>query len=272
MARPLRLAVPGGIFHVLARGNAHQAIFIDDEDRRAFIDSAIQVRSRYGWRFLTYCLMSNHYHLVVVTPQPTLSRGMRHLNGVHAQRFNRRHGRVGHVFAGRFKAVLVQADDHLLELARYVALNPVRAQLCARPERWRWSAHLALIGAADDRLIEPRELLSYFGRGIDEARRGYASFVSTLHDPPAECRRAVLGTPQFAAANLPSADCPEIPRKQFLTSEEPLEELLSDGGSGEAIANAYRDHGYQLREIAEHLGCHYATVSRRLRRHEETGH
>jgi putative transposase len=124
MPRPLRVLVPGGTYHLLSRGNARQPIFRDDEDRLAFIRTTLQVRSRFGWRVLTYCLMGNHYHLVVRTPAPTLSRAVRQLNGVHAQRFNRRHGRVGHVFGGRFKAILVETDRHLLELARYVALTP----------------------------------------------------------------------------------------------------------------------------------------------------
>ena len=106
--------------------------------------------------------MGNHYHLVVRTTSPTFPRGMRHLNGVYAQRFHRRHETCGHLFQGRFGSRLVVADSHLLEVARYVALNPVRAGYCANPEEWRWSAHRTLIGVSSSRLIKPQELWARF--------------------------------------------------------------------------------------------------------------
>ena len=147
MARPLRLEFPGAIYHVTARGNARNEIFIDDEDRRLFLDCLGEVVARFGWRCHAYCLMDNHYHLLIETPEGNLSRGMRQLNGVYTQRFNRRHGRVGHVFQGRFKAIVVDRDGYLLELCRYVVLNSMRAgvikKLSATPgavtrQRWAW--------------------------------------------------------------------------------------------------------------------------------------
>src|SRR3972149_1510166 len=117
-----------------ARGNERRSIFRDDADRLAFLDVLARVLDRFGWLCLAYCLMGNHYHLLVETPRPNLARGMRQLNGVYAQRFNRRHNRVGHLTQGRYGAVLVEGDEHLLTVASYLVRNPVRAKLCAHAE------------------------------------------------------------------------------------------------------------------------------------------
>ena len=117
----------GALYHVMARGNARADIFLDDEDRQAFVENLDRVCRRFDWRVWAWCQMTNHYHLLVETLRPTLSKGMREINGVYTQGFNYRHGRVGHVLQGRYKAVLVQKDTHLLELSRYVVLNPMQA-------------------------------------------------------------------------------------------------------------------------------------------------
>lgn len=127
MARPLRLEFPGAIYHVTARGNARNAIFLDDEDRALFLGGLGEVVTRFGWLCHAYCLMDNHYHLLIETPEGNLSLGMRQLNGIYTQRFNQRHGCVGHVFQGRFKAIVVDRDSYLLELCQYAVLNPIRA-------------------------------------------------------------------------------------------------------------------------------------------------
>lgn len=270
MARPLRIPVAGGIYHLLARGNDRGQIFADDADRSEFLAIAAEVLGRFGWRCLTYCLMGNHYHLVALTPEENLSRGMRQLNGVYAQRYNRRHRRGGHLFGGRFHAVLVERDTHLLELARYVALNPVRAGLCARPEGWPWSAHRTLIGTAPNGIVDPGELLRLFGGPLDQARRRYRAFVAAgceaSYAPESE---VIAGSDEYLAAHLPSMrPSPEIPQRHCRVPRPPLAEILRGDDAEQAIATAYRDHGYLLREIAEALGCHYSTVSRRLRAFE----
>lgn len=124
MARPLRLEFPGAIYHVTARGNARAAIFLDDHDRELFLDLLARVVKRYEWICHAYCLMGNHHHLLIETPRPSLAAGMRQLNGVYAQRFNHRHGRVGHVFGERFKSVLVERDTHLVTAAAYIRQQP----------------------------------------------------------------------------------------------------------------------------------------------------
>ena len=138
MTRPLRLAYPGALYHVTTRGNARQAIYTDDQDHSTFLAVLAAVVMRSQWLCHAYCLMDNHYHLLIETPQGNLSAGMRQLNGVYTQRFNRRHTRVGHVFQGRFKAILVERENYLLELCRYVVLNPVRAGLISEWKQYPW--------------------------------------------------------------------------------------------------------------------------------------
>jgi REP element-mobilizing transposase RayT len=146
MARPLRIEYPGAVYHVTSRGNARQDIAADDRDRSQFLATLAHVVDRYGWLCHAYCLMGNHYHLLLETPQPNLSLGMRQLNGRYTQTYNQRHGRVGHLFQGRFAAILVEKETHLLELCRYVVLNPVRAKLVPHPRLWMWSSYRATAG------------------------------------------------------------------------------------------------------------------------------
>jgi len=148
MARPLRIEFPGALYHITSRGNARQRVFRDDEDRETFLATLAWVVARFRWRCHAYCLMDNHIHLLIDTPQPNLSRGMRQLNGVYTQRFHRRHRRVGHLFQGRFQAILVEKEGYLLELARYIVLNPVRAKIVKTPERYPWSSYRPMLGVA----------------------------------------------------------------------------------------------------------------------------
>ena len=140
MPRPPRIEVPGGLHHITVRGNRRQAIFGDDVDRRRFLDLFDRTLRRHGWRERLYCLMSNHFHLLIETPHPTLSKGMHYLNSVYAGRFNERHCLDGHLFESRFGSVLVETEEHLEETFRYIAFNPVRAGLCEHPAEWPWSS------------------------------------------------------------------------------------------------------------------------------------
>ena len=148
MARPLRIEFPGATYHVTARGDRRESIFVDDADRASLLDVLSRGLERFDAAALAYCLMGNHYHLVVQTRRANLSRLMRHVNGVYTQRFNRRHDKVGHLFQGRFKAILVDSDAYLLTLCRYVELNPVRAGWVDTPLAWAWSSCRAHVGAA----------------------------------------------------------------------------------------------------------------------------
>jgi putative transposase len=146
MARPLRLEFPGAIYHVTSRGNALLPIFEVKQDRQSFLALLQEVVKRFNWLCHAYCLMDNHYHVLVGTVDGNLSMGMRHLNGVYTQRFNRHHNRVGHVFQGRYKSILVDRDSYLLELCRYVVLNPVRAKMVREPGKYPWSSYRPTAG------------------------------------------------------------------------------------------------------------------------------
>jgi putative transposase len=146
MSRPLRIEFPGACYHVTARGDRREAIYEDDEDRIAFLAVFADVVEAFDWRCHAYCLMTDHYHLFVQTAQGNLSKGMRQLNGVYTQWSNRRHRRGGHLFQGRYKGILVDADAYLLGLSRHIVLNPVAAGLVADPANWRWSSYRATAG------------------------------------------------------------------------------------------------------------------------------
>jgi putative transposase len=183
VARPPRLQIPGGIYHVTARGNRRQPIFLDEADYRRFLQILAVVVARLGWRCHAYCLMPNHYHLLIETPDANLSAGMQRLNGLYAQWFNRQHQFDGHLFQGRFHAVLVESNWHLLELSRYIVLNPVRAQLARDAGGWRWSSYRAATAATPrPAFLELTLLLEQFGR---EQARACEAFRIFVHDAPA---------------------------------------------------------------------------------------
>ena len=187
MPRPPRIAVPNGIYHVTSRGNRRQPIFLDDRDRRLFLEMVAVLTVHRGWACLGYCLMPNHYHLVVQTPNADLSAGMKWLNGGYAQSFNFFHRVDGHVFQGRFYAVLVESDPHLAELVRYLALNPVRAGLAETARQWRWSSYPAIAaGRPSARFVAADAILSLFGSDPTRARRSFVDFVESASDMAAK--------------------------------------------------------------------------------------
>ena len=179
MARPLRLEFPGALYHVTARGDRREPIYECDRDRFVFIDLLAREVQQQHWLLYAYCLMPNHYHLLVETPEANLVAGMRRLNGAYTQSFNRRHERVGHVLQGRYKAILVEKDAHLLELARYVVLNPVRANLVRDPAEYAWSSLRATLGEIPGPpWLAAHRLLALFGDELGRARAGYLRFVA----------------------------------------------------------------------------------------------
>jgi REP element-mobilizing transposase RayT len=146
MSRPIRIEFPDALYHVTERGDRREDIFEDDQDRQTFLSTLEQVIAQFNWICHAWCLMDNHYHLLIQTPDGNLSKGMRQINGVYTQASNRRHRRVGHLFQGRFKAILVDSDAYLLELSRYVVLNPVRAGVVKKPADWPWSSYRSSVG------------------------------------------------------------------------------------------------------------------------------
>ena len=146
MTRPLRIELAGGVYHVTSRGDRRENIYFCDADRRAWLELLGKVCERFNWMCHAWCQMSNHYHIVVETVEGNLSQGMRQLNGVYTQHINSAYQRVGHVFQGRYKGILVEKESYLLELARYVVLNPVRAGIVDDPQQWSWSSYAAMTG------------------------------------------------------------------------------------------------------------------------------
>lgn len=185
MPRPLRPQIPDGLYHVTTRGNRRQPIVLEDRDCELFLFLLGNVVEQLGWKVHAYCLMTNHYHLLVETPNADLSVGMQLLNGQYAQAFNRRHGYEGHLFERRFFSEVVESDWHLLEVVRYIVLNPVRAGLCRHPAEWRWSSYRATVNRARRPKFLSVELLGMFGSIREQAIPAFEQFVALgLARPP----------------------------------------------------------------------------------------
>ncbi len=289
MARPLRIEYPGAFYHVTARGNARQNIFLDDEDRLRFLAIMGHVVSRFHLRLHAYCLMDNHFHLVVETPEANLSTAMRQLNGVYTQAFNRRHKRVGHVLQGRFKAILVDRDSYLLELCRYVVLNPVRTKTTRKANTYPWSSYHATAGVANTPpFLTTDWLLSQFGKQRAVAQWKYRAFITEgigQHAPWEQLQgQILLGSERFVARLAPGLRdkrlLKEIPRQQRFAGRPTLDHLFSSRSRtnhtrrNETIRRAHLEHGYSLTEIARAVGLHYSTISRIVNSEEgnETRH
>lgn len=204
MARPLRIEFAGALYHITSRGNERRAIYRDDTDRARFLDVLADSVPKFRWYCHAYCLMDNHYHLLIETADASLSRGMRHLNGVYTQYHNVRHRRVGHLFQGRYKAILVQKEAYLLELARYIVLNPVRVGMVSTPEQWPWSSFPAMLGVGPSvKWLTVDWILASFAPRRDEAISRYRRFVLDgigRESPWDDLKNQIfLGSDQFVA-------------------------------------------------------------------------
>jgi REP element-mobilizing transposase RayT len=278
MSRSLRVEYEGALYHITSRGNEKRAIFLEESDYETFLIILSECVCRYRWLCHGYCLMPNHYHLLIETPEANLARGMKWLNGVYSQRFNRSHGRVGHVLQGRYKGILVEKQSHLLELTRYVVLNPVRAGLARTPSEWRWSSYRATAGeAAEPRFLTTCWLHSQFGATRNRAIEMYRSFVAERSEdtPWSDLRGGcLLGSDAFVKRMRPwlqdAPVDPNILRAERVAARPSLKTLFAEAHDRESrnrcIWNAFRVHHYRLTEIGSHLGLHFATVSKIARR------
>ena len=274
MSRPLRVEFPGALYHVTARGDRREAIFEDDQDRQGLLQVLGLALERFDATCLAYCLMPNHYHFVLETRRANLSRLMRQVNGVYTQRCNRRHDQVGHLFEGRFKAILVDRDAYFLEVCRYVDLNPVRAQLVKRPQDWHWSSYRAHVGLDHvpqwlDSVAVWRQLAGSEAAG----KRRYAEFVAQGRGvrlwEEALSGQIYLGDERFVARAQSRckgmAETREIPRAQRRGKPLPLAKYLLSGGRDEGVLRAYRDGGYTQTAIAQALDMSVSRISRVIR-------
>lgn len=183
MSRKPRENLEGGIYHVYSRGNGKAPIFIDDLDRAEYLDRLGTVAASAGWRCLTYCLMANHVHLLIETPDANLSQGMQRLQGGYAQWFNVRHDKVGHLFQGRYGATRATSDEQLSATIAYIAMNPVKAGMCALPEDWPWSGHRAVLAQTGPPWLDWRRLLDLLGPQAVALRR-YHDLVAAEGQTP----------------------------------------------------------------------------------------
>lgn len=272
MARPLRLELAGGLYHVTSRGDRREDIYETDLDRVKWLSLLGEACKRFNWRCHAYCLMDNHYHIVIETAEANLSKGMRQLNGVYTQYYNQQHKRAGHVFQGRYKGILVEKDEYLLELARYVVLNPVRATMKKTPGAWKWSSYNAMTGKVSVQpWLEINWILAQFSRQQKRAVEKYIDFVRAGIGLPSIWsslqNQIFLGTEEFVNKQKQHIDkiartteIPHLQRRKLPRSLDYYDKKYTD--KKKSIYSAYQSGGYTLKEIGDYYGNHYSTISR----------
>jgi REP element-mobilizing transposase RayT len=283
MARRPRLLYPGAIYHVMSRGNRKAPIFDDDADRVRFFETLETAGDRYGARIHEVCQMTNHYHLLLATPRGNLSGFMQYLNGVFAQRSNRRHGRSGHLFEGRFRSIVVQRDSYFRRVSKYIVLNPVRARLVSDVAAWTWSTYRATAGLEDPPSWLDCEWIghAFGGRSHAESQERYQQWVNAPRRPMRgrELEGAVYGTRGFERNVLEEARRARadqlLPSSWGARARPTLGELFRGIGAcpgrrNTAIREAHVSHGYNMVQIGSFLQLDRSTVSKVIRSLEDS--
>lgn len=288
MGRPLRIEYPGAYYHVTSRGNEQKDVFKSRRDREKFLSYLESATERYGAAVHAYCMMSNHYHLLLETPSGNLSQIMRHINGAYTNYFNTKRKRAGHLFQGRYKAILVDKDAYALELTRYIHLNPVRAGMAERPEEYNWSSYRSYIGLVEKPMwLQSTDLLGQFSKDKRKQHEKYKSFVEELHGKDKKSPldgtigSAILGDQWFVAEIETThiegkrCDC-DIPDLRRITSRWSLDAVLesvrgtfkedSSLAKKVSIYLCHRYSGARLKEIGEKFGISASGVSQVSRR------
>ncbi|MRW91912.1 addiction module toxin RelE [Duganella sp. FT80W] len=277
MSRLLRLQFAGAVYHVTSRGQRRQAIYLDDTDRFVWLDILARICARFAFSVHGFCLMGNHYHVLIETSEPNLSDGMRQLNAQYSQYFNRRHEVVGHLFQGRYTAVLVQKDNHLRELARYVVLNPVRAGMVATVDGWPWSSYAYMIQERQSPAwLQTRWMLEVFADSQQQAIDAYKRFVGAgigMDSPLKQLRhQLLLGDDAFVARHRqprPEAALAEVKKEHRRALALSLDEYrASSADRDSAITAAYHSTAYTMTQLASYFGVSKSTISRIIRRVE----
>jgi len=277
MARPIRIEYAGVLYHITSRGNAREAIFFTDEDRLSFLKILQDQCRTINWLCHAYCLMDNHYHLLIETPDGNLSKGMRQLNGVYTQTFNRHHNRVGHVFQGRYKGILVEKEAYLLELCRYIVLNPVRAQMVRSAKEWPWSSYCSTAGYVEqDELLTSDWILASFAKSKTAAQIKYREFISQGKGQPSPWQslknQVYLGNEQFVKEHIDSitdkdVELSEIPKSQRKAKPMTMDYYLKQATNrDDAILRAWNSGGYTQKNIADYFSIHYSRVSKIIKK------
>jgi len=277
MARPIRIEYAGVLYHITSRGNAREAIFFTDEDRLSFLKILQDQCRTINWLCHAYCLMDNHYHLLIETPDGNLSKGMRQLNGVYTQTFNRHHNRVGHVFQGRYRGILVEKEAYLLELCRYIVLNPVRAQMVRSAKEWPWSSYCSTAGYVEqDELLTSDWILASFAKSKTAAQIKYREFISQGKGQPSPWQslknQVYLGNEQFVKEHIDSitdkdVELSEIPKSQRKAKPMTMDYYLKQATNrDDAILRAWNSGGYTQKNIADYFSIHYSRVSKIIKK------
>lgn len=288
MARPLRITYPGAFYHMTSQGNEGKAIFRSHRDRKKFLSYLESATQRYGALIHIYCLMSNHYHLMVETPLGNPSQIMRHINGTYTTYFNSRRQRSGHLFQGRYKAIVFDVDEYGKELSSYIHLAPVRAGIVDKPEEYDWSSYPYYIDQkkAPEWLVR-NSILHYFGRNFSNAQRKYREFVDAMigQEYRNPLRSAVgstiLGSADFVQEirekylNNRKADR-NLPALRALSRRPSIQEIEKEVESvfGKDLALSrkvklyfcHRYSGKKLKEIGTHFDIGESGVSQASRR------
>ncbi|SFB84417.1 REP element-mobilizing transposase RayT [Marinospirillum celere] len=278
MSRPLRIEIPGGFYHLTARTD-EEVLFPVTQDRLDWMKHLQGVIERYGWQCLAWCQLDRHYHLVVRLPKGRLSSGMRQLNGLYTQSYNRRHGRKGSLFAGRYKALLVDSKDFLVPLVRQVLAEPWLKGWVSRPQNWPWGSTAQLLGEKPDKLAPPLhlDLLNQHPQvrhPADEFWKAYLFTASSEEDVWQRVRHQVfLGDQDFVRRVYKSLDKQGNGKANGKRKLQPDKVVLKDYQQAyefpESMVQAYLQGGFTLQEVAEHFEVHPSTVSRRVKSWEQ---
>jgi putative transposase len=275
MARRHRIRFCGATYHVMARGNRKERIFIDDVDRRRFLKITAAGLQKFGAECYVYCLMDNHFHQVIHTPRANISRIMQHIDGLYTQYENWRHKKTGHVLEGRFTGIVIDDESYLRNAIAYVLRNPLEAGIVKDAGDWQWSSYRAVMGYARPQFETLEWLKSLYGCDtLEEAREMLAEDVKKESDNyPGMEREAAEGSHEFkrrvrriVGATLYRA---ALPRSYRALAQPPLSEVFAGvvrADRRQAIMRAHVVHGYLLTEIANYLGLHPTTISRIVNR------
>jgi len=291
MGRPLRIEYPGAFYHVTSRGNEQKDIFKSEADSEKFLAYLESATERYGAVFHAYCLMSNHYHLMIETPDGNLSRIMKHINNSYTNYFNFKRKRAGHLLQGRYKAILIEADTYAAELSRYIHLNPLRAKMVSSPEEYKWSSYRFYSEGAGPSWLSTGFVLGYFGTDPDERRRNYITYIledvgKKSPDPLAgSVASTILGTDDFVRdirekyleGRTSDRDIPALReltrRPDIMMIKEAVEEAFPGNGRLARSAGIYLCHrfsGAKLKDIGDLYGISESGVTQAGKRFEET--
>lgn len=284
MSRPLRIQYAGALYHITSRGNNRKKIFLSRNDYQNFLIILSDVTKRYNWVCYAYCLMPNHYHLLIKTLDPNLAIGMRQLNGKYTQSFNVKHKKVGHLFQGRYKSILVQDERYLYQLIRYIVLNPLKANLVKLLNLWPWSSHKEMIGAGEaSKYFSKKQALLLFDKDPEQAKNVYIEHIKAKisNEKAWEDLKGglVLGSYEFLDSIKrflkEKSEVIEIPKRERFANRPGLRELfdedkLTKKQRNEVVYLAYIEYGYTLTEIGRHLDMHYTSVSKIVRKMEKS--